>query len=58
LAPSSSAPIAETRTISLVRTNSRNFYSPLPAYHGLRGECQSLRALAALPGTFYCYIQG
>jgi hypothetical protein len=46
LAPSSSAPIAETSTISLVRTSSRNFCSPLPTR---RDVCATFQRIVPLP---------
>src|SRR5258708_15662452 len=55
LARSSSAPTAETSTISLVRTNSRNFDAPLPTQADGCDTWQPLRALAALLRTFYYY---
>src|SRR6185312_1489697 len=54
LAPSSSAPIADTSTTSLVRTNSRNVsFSREPTASRPRGSCQLLPALAVPSGTFY-----
>src|SRR5947209_19295611 len=54
-APSSSAPIAETSTISLVRTSSRNVTLSFGGLRWLGGARRSRDALAASRRSFYCY---